>query len=528
MSITRTHVLTIALAIGAAFGVRAFEVFQGPTELIQHDPARAFAGYTIFSPFRGQNTYLIDMQGEVVHYWPYPEGWSIPGSESIEKHARLLEDGTLLRGVVNKAGRGGMSGAIYQLVDWDGDVVWEHDDERPEFTPHHDFRMIWNPELEERTLMYTATMAITHEQTIAAGVDPAGRDDIASRPDGLVEVDMNGNVIWQWNISDHTVQDVNPDLANFGVVSENPGKFDPNFGNGVGGDWIHANGFDFNSVLDHVVINNSADSEFYVIDHGATFVPGDPEESIALAASDAGDFIFRWGNPCVYDSGDCPSATDEGQSSTDGHQQVFFSHDIQWIREMEVGPYLGELRGSGNFLIFDNGARRLGPTFSSVIELDPYAGPMEDGEYIPEADAGYVAPTGGMGMGMGAAATISKQIVWSYRPTLPNAFYSSYISGVQRLPNGNTLVCSGAHGHLFEITTDGEIVWEYISPVGDRTGDEYGIYTTMTADAGRAFNSIFKCARYAPDYPGLAGKDLTPMGQITELFTHEAARPSND
>ena len=128
MSITRTHVLTIALAIGAAFGVRAFEVFQGPTELIQHDPARAFAGYTIFSPFRGQNTYLIDMQGEVVHYWPYPEGWSIPGSESIEKHARLLEDRTLLRGVVNKAGRGGMSGAIYQLVDWDGDVVWEHDD----------------------------------------------------------------------------------------------------------------------------------------------------------------------------------------------------------------------------------------------------------------------------------------------------------------------------------------------------------------------------------------------------------------
>lgn len=125
-----------------------------------------------------------------------------------------------------------------------------------------------------------------------------------------------------------------------------------------------------------------------------------------------------------------------------------------------------------------------------------------------------------------AAATISKQIVWSYRPTLPNAFYSSYISGVQRLPNGNTLVCSGAHGHIFELTTDGEIVWEYISPVGDRTGDEYGIYATMTSDAGRAFNSIFKCARYAPDYAGLAGKDLTPMGQITELFTSEASRPA--
>ena len=128
-------------------------------------------------------------------------------------------------------------------------------------------------------------------------------------------------------------------------------------------------------------------------------------------------------------------------------------------------------------------------------------------------------------MGM-AAATISKQIVWSYRPTLPNSFYSSFISGAQRLPNGNTLVCSGAHGHLFELTTDGDIVWEYISPVGDRTRDVYGIYTTMTDAADRHFNSLFKCARYAPDYPGLAGRDLTPMGQITEVFTSEAARPA--
>jgi len=292
----------------------------------------------------------------------------------------------------------------------------------------------------------------------------------------------------------------------------------------VDGDWIHANSLDYNAVLGHVVINNSAHSEFYVIDHGATFVPGDSEESIALAASDAGDFIFRWGNPCVYDSGDCPSATDEGQSSTDGHQQVFFSHDIQWIREREVGPYLGELPGSGNFLIFDNGARRLGPTYSSVLELDPYAGSMQDGRYVPETEAGYVAPVGGMGLSAGT--TPSKQIVWSYRPTLTNSLYSSFISGAQRLQNGNTLVCSGAHGHMLEITTDGEIVWEYISPVGDRTRDEYGIYTTMTDAAGRHFNSIFKCARYAPDYPGLAGKDLTPMGQITELFTHEVARPT--
>ena len=132
------------------------------------------------------------MHGNVVHYWPYPEAWVTPGAEAVEKHARLLEDGTLLRGAINRTGLGGMSGAIYQLYDWDGEVIWEHDEERPGYTPHHDFRMIWNPKLQAQTLLYVASREITHEQAIALGVDPAKRDDYTSRPDGVVEVDMDG------------------------------------------------------------------------------------------------------------------------------------------------------------------------------------------------------------------------------------------------------------------------------------------------------------------------------------------------
>ena len=64
-----------------------------------------------------------------------------------------------------------------------------------------------------------------------------------------------------------------------------------------------------------------------------------------------------------------------------------------------------------------------------------------------------------------AAATqnVSKQTVWSFSAVQPNSFYSSYISGVQRLPNGNTLVCPGAHGHIFEVTEDGDIVWRFFA-----------------------------------------------------------------
>ncbi len=518
----RLKVLWISVT-ALAFGVpatMAYEAFQGPTELIQYDPARAYTGYTLFSPFLGKHSYLIDMYGNVVHRWPYPEGWNTPGAEAIEKHARLLEDGTLLRGVVDRANRGGMSGAIYQILDWDGEVTWQHAEERPGYRPHHDFRMIWNPKLEARTLLYVASKDMSHEDVIALGADPSKREDYTSRPDGIVEVDMDGNVIWEWNISDHLVQDYSPELPNYGVISEYPGKMDPNFAGGVSGDWIHINGFDYNEVLDQVVINNSTFSEFYVVDHGATFIPGDPDRSVELAAGDEGDFVFRWGNPCVYDSGECPRSINEGQSSVDGHQQVFRTHDIQWIRGKEVTPFGTDLPGTGHFLVFDNGNRRLGSRYSRLVEIDPYDGPMERGVYIPETVAGYLHP-----QGMGAAQNVSKQVVWTFASTMPNAFYSDYISGAQRLSNGNTLACSGAHGHFFEITPDGEVVWEYISPVGDRTDGQFGIYTLMIDKAGRHFNAAFRCARYRPDYAGLEGRDLTPMGKITELYTQEPPRP---
>ena len=66
-----------------------------------------------------------------------------------------------------------------------------------------------------------------------------------------------------------------------------------------------------------------------------------------------------------------------------------------------------------------------------------------------------------------------------------------------------TLICPGAHGHIFEITENDKIVWEYINPVGDRTGSSHGIYEIITDQMGDAFNSIFKCHRYAPDFSWL-------------------------
>ena len=38
--------------------------------------------------------------------------------------------------------------------------------------------------------------------------------------------------------------------------------------------------------------------------------------------------------------------------------------------------------------------------------------------------------------------------------------YSTGLSSVQMLQNGNTLICSGRQGYSFELNPEGEVVWE--------------------------------------------------------------------
>ena len=79
--------------------------------------------------------------------------------------------------------------------------------------------------------------------------------------------------------------------------------------------------------------------------------------------------------------------------------------------------------------------------------------------------------------------------------------------------NGNMLICAGVIGHLFEITPTGEMVWQYLNPMvrggilaqGELPGKDM---------RGHLWNAVFKVHRYTPDYPGLAGRDLTPKGVI--------------
>jgi hypothetical protein len=97
------------------------------------------------------------------------------------------------------------------------------------------------------------------------------------------------------------------------------------------------------------------------------------------------------------------------------------------------GPHDASVLENGNIIVFDNGRRR---GWSRVIELDP----------------------------------ISREIEWTYRARKKEDFYSESRGSVQRLPNGNTLIANSNSGTAFEITREGEIVWEWKNPKRDEKG----------------------------------------------------------
>lgn len=88
----------------------------------------------------------------------------------------------------------------------------------------------------------------------------------------------------------------------------------------------------------------------------------------------------------------------------------------------------------------------------------------------------------------------TRKNVWTYQGRNALHFFSPHISGAQRLDNGNTLICEGGHGRLFEVTRDGEIVWQYINP-HEQEHPELGV-----------MNSIFRAYRIAPNAPELQGR----------------------
>ena len=479
--------LLVALCCATAGYADTIRTFTG---LNYHDPERAFAGYTLFRALGNGTTYLIDMDGNVVHTW-----------FNATSNPRLLDNGNLL------TRSDGNINTVTEL-DWDDNVVWSYEETRPNYRMHHDFVRRFNPKLGEMTTFYIANRDVSLEECISIGCNPETYQP-GAQMDTIVEVNMDGEVIWEWRFVDHLIQDKYPDKANYvgegKTIADYPGRLNVHLpGVPVRRDWLHLNAMDYNSELDQVTFS-AVYGEVYIVDHGGTFVPGDPEQSIALAAGPAGDFLWRFGDPARYEQGDPPSISENWTQSSSGHKQVGGVHDIQWIAE--------GLPGAGNMLLFNNGHylfERMPQSY--VHEINPYldASGNDTGSYVNPPDAGYYLwESEQLGTTHKLPRNVSRQIVWTYSSRDTQNFFSHLASGAHRLPNGNTFICASTTGHLFEVTADGDLVWEYVNPV---TTD--GQIVDELIDAPPTFNMPFRAYRYGPDHPAFAGRDLTPMGPI--------------
>ena len=379
---------------------------------------QASPGYTLIAPFGGQDTFLIDLDGKVVHSWTTERRPS--------QAAYLLEDGSLLRTakipseVFNIPG--GPAGGI-QKFDWDGNLTWDYQVADDLKLAHHDIEPMPNG-----NVLVVAWEVKTREEAIAAGRKPELIGDGGVWPEAVFEIQPaglnGGKIVWEWHLWDHLVQNHDRSKANFGDPALHPELVDLNYVERPIADWIHTNSVDYNPKLDQIMLCGRTFDEIWIIDHGTT-----TEEAAGHTGGrygKGGDLLYRWGNPFAWYAG------------TPADQVLFGQHDPHWIPN--------DLPGAGDVLIFNNGSDRDQRAFSSVDQIQL---PLkDDGSYELPEDGPY-GPAG---------------FEWRYGD--PGNFYSTRVSGAQRLPNGNTLICSGEQARVFEVTTDGEVVWDFQNYLG--------------------------------------------------------------
>ena len=362
----------------------------------------------------------------------------------------LLSDGTLLRtGVVqSQSFNAGGHGGVIEKIDWNGNVIWTYFISDATNWQHHDVKALPNG-----NILVIAWESKTNTQAIAKGRNPLlvpttlwSEQILEIQPTGAT----GGNIVWEWHLWDHLIQDFDNTKPDFGAVNTNPQLLNINYNaTADNSDWIHLNSIDYNVALDQILVSSRVLNEIWVIDHST---------SSAEAASHSGgnsgkggDFLFRWGNPLAYNTG----------TST----QFFGQHNAQWI---QTGlPYENQI------MVFNNGNGRTGGNYSTIEIINP---PVDGFNYTS------------------SLPYLPASTSWIYNDGNPNNFYAQLTSGCQQLSNGNVLFCNGPKGTFKEISESGTILWEYINPVSVT-----GILTQGTTAAS---NAAFRCTFYPSSYSG--------------------------
>ena len=378
-------------------------------------------GYTLCSvvPFmllgEGHHALLIDMDGNEINKW-----FTIPDP------AKMLPGGSVISA----------TGEYYETwdstnlsqLDWEGNIEWNFnswDDDGLEdlmAREHHDFQREGNPvgyyAPGQDFIQNGKTLVLSHKTKINTNVSSKRIID-----DVIYEVFWNGTLTgFEWHASDHIDEMGFDSIARRGI-SLNPG------GPGIllgclPGDWIHINSM---SLIGENRWYAEGDERF---NPENIIISSRHANFIAIISRDTGEIIWRIGPDYSED-------TEEGRKLG----QMIGPHHAHIVPE--------GLPGEGNILVFDNGGLAGYGLFgfpnqfrfySRVVEFNPITLDIVN-EYI-HRNGFYPFPRNG-------------ENHW---------FFSTTLCSTQRLPNGNTLIVEGLSGRVFEINSENEIVWDYVTP----------------------------------------------------------------
>ncbi|MGA7343770.1 MAG: aryl-sulfate sulfotransferase [Terracidiphilus sp.] len=383
-----------------------------PTGVTIYDPLRAYNCFVAFSASDGI-THLIDMDGNEVHRWLHA------GNPAAVIDPRLVggqRGHVLLQLSEIDDQRGGIfTNKTVGELDWKGKIIWEWGAQAPggAARQNHDWARMANGD----TLLL---VAIPHP---VAGLGPKTIGD-----QGIYEVAPDGAIVWKWVAGEH--------LKEFGFspegmkylrerVERNPpepyGYLEINDMQLLGPNrWFDAGDWRFDP--QNILIDSRKGNVVLIID------------------KKTGKVVWRLG-PDFPGSEFSPDQRIMKTSVPRPVDQISGQHNAQLIPE--------GLPGAGNLLLLDDqGGAGFPPAAlgiyagSRVLEIDP----------------------------------LKKEIVWQYtgrdsgRPVW--SFFTSFVGSVSRLPNGNTLIDEGMNGRIFQITRDGAIVWEYVTPYVGRSAAE--------------------------------------------------------
>lgn len=382
-----------------------------PTGTTVYDPSRSWSGYTVLSPLGTQAAIVIDMNGNVVKQW---EGFV----NSAGGPARIFPDGVVM--AANGTNPPRQESLELVMRDFNGKILWRFDHNEQiqnrggdtiwSARQHHDWQRedypagYYSPGIKP-ALDGVNTLILTHVNHSRPNVSNAALED-----DRLIEVSPKGDIVWEWLASDH-IDEFGFSPAARNVIKEAPGT------NAARGsfDWLHINS------ATYVGPNHWFDEGDRRFSPNNVIISSRQASFLAIIGRD-GKVVWRLG-PDFSESKELRAI-----------RQIIGQHNAHFIPK--------GLPGAGNLLVFDNGGAS-GYGFPNPNAPDGSNSFARANSRVLEINP------------------VTLALVWSYAGP---RFYSSNISGAQRLPNGNTLVTEGASGRLFEITKEGQIVWEYIYP----------------------------------------------------------------